>query len=112
MLLILQKVPAEELDLAEVYFRTAVTADPRNFPSLCALIQVMMRNVRLESQQILDLVKEKLGLDYWDEVQRGSLYYLKGLVLVAVNRLDAAISAFMKATKINPDSLTFEVVKN
>ena len=57
--------------------------------SLCALIQVMMRNVRTDSEQIFQLLKEKIRLDYWDEVQQGSLHYLEELVLFAVNRRDA-----------------------
>ena len=96
--------------LAEKYFSTAVTTNPRNFSSLCALVQVMMRNTRTNSEHILKLLREKIGLHYWDKVERGSLHYLKGLVLFAVNRHEDGINAFMKATKIHPDSLTFEVI--
>jgi hypothetical protein len=93
---------------AEMYYELALAADEKNFPSLTAMIQIMLRNAEHRREEIFALLETQLRSTFWDSKQLGTLNFLKGLAYMATLRTRDATKAFMAAYVSHEKSLAFQ----
>ncbi|CAG7731671.1 unnamed protein product [Allacma fusca] len=93
---------------AEMYYELALTANEKNFISLTAMIQIMIRNAEHRRDEIFTLIDTQLKAPFWDSKQLGTLNFFKGLAYMATLRTREATKAFMAALVSNEKSLAFQ----
>ena len=82
---------------AEEYYKESLLRDEKFVPSMVALAEIYYAKFKFEKALSYVDAAEKISCEYNSRTESGRLYYIKGLILSALNKGDKAYDYFYKA---------------